>query len=50
MSDDISVIVEAAVQRIKREISDETKNLLEGNDVQRHLGESTLDFEVTDFT
>ena len=46
MSDDISVIVEAAVQRIKREISEETKNLLESDDIQRHLGDSKLDFEV----
>ena len=40
MSEDINVIVEAAVQRIKREISDEMKNL------NRHLEDSELNFEV----
>ena len=49
MSEDISVIVEAAVQRIKREISGEKKNRLESDDIQRHLGDSELDFEVTEF-
>ena len=49
MSEDISVIVEAVVQRIKREISEEKKKLLESNDIKRHLGDSVLDFEVSVF-
>ena len=49
MSEDISVIVEAAEQRIKREISEEKKKLLESNDIKRHLGDSVLDFEVSVF-
>ena len=50
MSEDISVIVDAGVQRIKREISEEKKNLLESDDIQRHLEDSTLNFEVTDLS
>ena len=46
--EDISVIVEAAVQRIKREISEEKKKILESNYVKRHLRDSELDFEVKD--
>ena len=46
--EDISVIVEAAVQRIKREISEEKKKILESNYVKRHLRDSELDFEVRD--
>ena len=49
MSEDISVIVEAAEQRIKREISEEKKKLLESNDIKRHLGDAVLDFEVSVF-
>ena len=46
MCDNLRVIIEASVLRLKRELSSETKELLENDDIKHHLDQSTLDFQV----